>query len=178
VKRFVQVLPRLYRTVLNKYYIDEFYDVVIVRPLRRTAAALWMAIDSFVIDMVLVNGVGFLVGGIGKLVKYLQNGDMQRYVIAILIGAAVMLWGATSFTARKAREFTTTTSGHEVTVTAGAERGLEYTVDWHDGQSSGPQANATFRHNYESAGAKTITLTVVDARWGSSATSTQKVELP
>src|SRR5262249_20131353 len=36
VKKFVASFPRLYKVVFNKFYIDEFYDFVIVRPLRWT----------------------------------------------------------------------------------------------------------------------------------------------
>src|SRR6185437_6496553 len=55
VKRFVAAVPRLYKTVLNKYYIDEIYDVLVVRPVRWTAIIFWSAIDT-----VLIDGVSYL----------------------------------------------------------------------------------------------------------------------
>ena len=179
VRNFVAGAPRLYKTVLHKYYIDEIYDFLIVRPIRWTALILWKAVDSFLIDLVLVNGVGFLVGGVGKLVKYLQNGDVQRYVIGIIAGTAIILWGATTFTARDAKQFDARANGREVVVTAlgagSAGKRLQYQVDWHDGKLSGPQQATLFRHVYDSAGDKKVTLTVIDPRWESTSVETKKV---
>jgi NADH-quinone oxidoreductase subunit L len=180
VKNFVTAVPRLYKTVLNKYYVDEIYDFLIVRPIRWVALILWKAVDSFLIDLVLVNGVGFLVSGIGKLVKYLQNGDVQRYVVGMIIGGAALIWVASNWTAREAKHFQVRVSGSEVTVDlpssgANAKR-LSYTVDWHDGKKSGPQQAPMFRHTYESPGTKEITVEVKDPRWDTGATGTEETK--
>src|SRR5439155_6278667 len=50
VRNFVARAPRLYKLVFNKYYVDELYDFLIVRPVRFTAFVLWKAFDAFFID--------------------------------------------------------------------------------------------------------------------------------
>jgi hypothetical protein len=185
VRKFVAAVPRLYKTVLNKYYVDEIYDFLIVRPIRWTALILWKAVDSFLIDLVLVNGVGFITAGVGKLVKYIQNGDVQRYVVGLIIGSTALLWFATHWTAREARHFQTRISGNEVTVdVAGAGNNgkrLLYSVDWHDGKKSARQQAPMFRHTYDSPGEKKITVEAFDPRWDTGsepgATETKKVVL-
>ena len=43
-------LKPLYNLLLNKYYVDEFYDLIIVRPLRVTARVLWKVADAVIVD--------------------------------------------------------------------------------------------------------------------------------
>jgi hypothetical protein len=177
--------PRLYKLVLNKYYIDEIYDLLIVRPIKWFAYVLWKAVDTFIIDLLLVNGVGFITTGFGKLVRYFQNGDVQRYVVGILAGSALVLWGATNWSVRQAAKFqieVTDKGKREVTVTArggdaNAKR-LQFRIDW-DGKGFTPsQAAPVFRHSYDSAGKKKIVVEAIDPRWGTSHAITQTVKLP
>jgi NADH-quinone oxidoreductase subunit L len=180
VKGVVSALPRLYKLVFNKYYIDELYDFLFVRPIRFVSMFLWKAVDTFLIDLVLVNGVGFVVGGIGKLVRYLQTGDVQRYIVAIVLGTTALVWSATSLTARYGHDFVISTSGHDVTVTAlgsgVAGKRLQYSVDWHDGSpKSGPQSATLFRHTYKDGGNKEVTLIVSDPRWETRSSKSSKV---
>jgi hypothetical protein len=170
VRSFVAAVPRLYKTVLNKYYIDELYDFLIVRPLRWTALILWKAVDTFVIDLFLVNGVGLIVGGVGKLIKYIQNGDVQRYIIGILVGAAALTWGATEWTARQASQWAARVEGRDVIIEAAGAgqqgKRIQYRVDWNGGHEYGAlQPSPVFRHHYDSAGDKKIRVQAWDPRW-------------
>jgi NADH-quinone oxidoreductase subunit L len=183
VKKIVSTVPRLYKLVVNKYYIDELYNGTVVRFLRGTAVVSWKFIDTFVIDLVLVNGVGFLVGGIGKLVKYLQNGDVQRYVVGILAGTAGLLYVATNYAACSASNFQLSAEGHDVTVTAksssGDDKRLQFRVAWErSGDFSEKQGSPTFHHTYDSGGKKKITVEVTDPRWGTVVSETKSVTLP
>jgi NADH-quinone oxidoreductase subunit L len=177
VKQVVAAVPRLYKVVANKYYVDEIYDTLIVRPLRWTAFIFWKGIDTFLIDLVLVNGVGFLVAGVGKLVKYLQNGDVQRYVVGILAGTAGILYVATNYAACSASDFQITVVGHEVQVkphpASGDEKRLHFRVAWEDADFDNKLG-----HRYESGGKKKITLEVTDPRWGTVRRETKTVTLP
>jgi NADH-quinone oxidoreductase subunit L len=177
VRQIVASVPRLYKLVANKYYIDEVYDTLIVRPLRWTAFILWKGIDTFLIDLVFVNGVGFLVAGVGKLVKYIQNGDVQRYVVGILAGTAVILYMATNYAACSASDFEIVHNGHEVQVkphTAnGDEKRLKYSVAWEE-----KDFDTKLAHHYDSGGKKKITFQVTDPRWGTVKTETKTVTLP
>ena len=182
VRQIVASVPRLYKTVVNKYYIDEIYDTLVVRPLRWTAFILWKGVDTFLIDLVLVNGIGFLVAGIGKLVKYLQNGDVQRYIVGMLAGTAALLYVATNYAACSASDFEVSQNGREVVVVAhgsGTEKRLRYRVSWESGgELSAEQGSGAFRHSYDSGGKKKITVEALDPRWGSSSRKSHPVVLP
>jgi NADH-quinone oxidoreductase subunit L len=182
VKRVVSAVPRLYKTVANKYYIDEIYDTLIVRPLRWIAFILWKGIDTFLIDLVLVNGVGFTVAGVGKLVKYIQNGDVQRYVVGILAGTAAMFYIATNYAACSAADFDVAANGREVLVTSHANvrdaKRLEYRVAWEGSELGAPQGSGLFRHKYDDGGKKRIVIEVSDPRWGTKQRESRTVTLP
>jgi NADH-quinone oxidoreductase subunit L len=92
VRAFVRAAPWLHKLVLHKFYVDELYDVLFVRPLRFTARTLASLFDKFIIDGLFVGGVARLVDAIGYVVRRIQNGDVQRYVAAMVIGAAALLW--------------------------------------------------------------------------------------
>jgi NADH-quinone oxidoreductase subunit L len=91
----VRGLGPLHRVVRNKFYVDELYDTIIVRPFGWLARATWNLVDRFLIDLVLVNGAGFVVTTVGRVTRVWQNGDVQRYLLAMLIGLAAILWLAT-----------------------------------------------------------------------------------
>jgi NADH-quinone oxidoreductase subunit L len=77
--------------VLNrKYYIDELYDAVIVRPLvGLSRLVLWKGVDQGVVDGAAVNGTARLSRGLGWLGSRLQTGQVGVYVVLFLVGA---LW--------------------------------------------------------------------------------------
>ncbi|GMU82113.1 MAG: NADH dehydrogenase subunit L [Planctomycetota bacterium] len=75
-----------------KYYVDEIYDAIFVRPLRRLGDAFF-AIDRSGVDGV-VNGVGAMPSGIGHILKFFQQGALQGYALLMVIGVAglLVLW--------------------------------------------------------------------------------------
>src|SRR5262249_14353073 len=89
---FVRAVPWLHKLVKNKFYVDELYDVLFVRPLRFIARFLASFFDKFFIDGLLVGGTARIVDAIGYVVRRIQNGDVQRYVAAMVIGAAAVLY--------------------------------------------------------------------------------------
>jgi NADH-quinone oxidoreductase subunit L len=182
VKSFVASFPGLYKLVYNKYYIDELYDVIVVRPFRALCMILWKAVDTFVIDLLLVNGVGFIVSGVGKLIKYLQNGDLQRYIVGLLVGGALILWSATKWDVDKSADFKARVDERRVEITAhGAgptARRMQYRVKWGDGGDwTQPQAGPTFTHTYDSAGKKKIVVEAIDPRWTTVAHESRTVDV-
>src|SRR5262249_18387335 len=57
-----------FRTVLeHKFYVDEIYDAIFVRPLWSFARSLWRIVDATIIDGLFVNGTAALVGWVGAL---------------------------------------------------------------------------------------------------------------
>jgi NADH-quinone oxidoreductase subunit L len=87
----------LYRLVLNKYYVDEFYSTTVVRPLLAVSTEfLWKVMDAGVIDGA-VNQVGRRSMGAGQVLRQIQSGNIRSYASWVALGAAalmaVVLWG-------------------------------------------------------------------------------------
>jgi len=80
--------------LVNKYYVDEIYDAVIVRPLVRVSdRVLYRVVDAGLIDGIAVNGLAASVRGAASGgLKYLHSGLTQSYVFSMLVGAATILW--------------------------------------------------------------------------------------
>ncbi len=74
------------RWAQHKWYVDEFYDFVIVRPLRVLAHAFHV-IDKLLVDG-LVNGVGALPRLIASRVRPLQSGELHGYAAGMAVGIA------------------------------------------------------------------------------------------
>ncbi|MBU2599370.1 NADH-quinone oxidoreductase subunit L [bacterium] len=80
----------IYKTVFNKYYFDEIYQAVIIKPfvgLTRFA----LSFDSKVVDG-LVNGVASITAGCGAVIRHLQTGLVQTYMIMAMSGLIVLLF--------------------------------------------------------------------------------------
>jgi len=84
-------LQAAYRVSLNKWYVDELYDAVIVQPGKLLSTfVLWKAIDQNVIDR-LVLLPGNLARGVGSGLRLAQNGVMQSYALIFSLGAMLIL---------------------------------------------------------------------------------------
>ena len=83
----------MYSIMVNKYYVDEVYDAVIVWPLVRASREfLWKFVDVFMIDGA-VNGVGQLVRGSAGGLRRIQTGYVRTYAGWILLGGVlVVVW--------------------------------------------------------------------------------------
>ena len=80
-----------HRVLLNRYYVDEFYDAAIVQPIRRTSErALWRVFDARVIDGA-VNGAGSFVNGASAILRRLQTGSMRAYALSVFVGVVLIL---------------------------------------------------------------------------------------
>jgi len=81
---------RLYRTLYNKYFVDELYDAVFVQPIVRGSQWLWHACDDWFIDG-MANGSARVVGGFSAVLKRVQTGYVQQYVVIMLVGVVVLI---------------------------------------------------------------------------------------
>jgi NADH-quinone oxidoreductase subunit L len=83
----------MYSIVVNKYYVDELYDSIIVWPVVGFARDfLWKFVDASIIDSA-VNGVGTLVRGSAAGLRRMQTGYVRTYAGWILLGGvAVVMW--------------------------------------------------------------------------------------
>ena len=80
----------LFDVLWNKYYVDEMYEAVILRPYMELSRLFWQVVDARGIDGA-VNGVARLAGGIGESLRRLQTGNVQSYALVMLVGAACLL---------------------------------------------------------------------------------------
>jgi NADH-quinone oxidoreductase subunit L len=81
----------LYRFLLNKWYFDEIYDFLIVRPALRLGRALWRYGDGWLIDGWGPDGVSARVLEVTRGVMRLQTGYLYHYAFAMLIGVAALI---------------------------------------------------------------------------------------
>ncbi len=91
--RIAASLRLLYTLVWNKYYVDEIYDALIVRPLVALSdRVLYRTVDARLIDGAGVNGIALVVRGIAdRGLKYLQTGYVQSYLFVMLVGAILIV---------------------------------------------------------------------------------------
>ncbi len=81
----------LYRFLLNKWYFDELYDVIFVRPTIWLGRLLWRGGDGWLIDGFGPDGVSARVIDVTRNVVRLQTGYLYHYAFAMLIGAALFI---------------------------------------------------------------------------------------
>ncbi|QEL21484.1 NADH-quinone oxidoreductase subunit L [Bosea sp. F3-2] len=80
--------PVLYRFLLNKWYFDELYDFLFVKPAKWLGRFLWKKGDGLVIDGLGPDGVSARVVDVTNRVVRLQTGYLYHYAFAMLIGVA------------------------------------------------------------------------------------------
>jgi NADH-quinone oxidoreductase subunit L len=80
-----------YTTLLNKYYVDEIYAALIVKPLVWISTnVLWQAVDIRTIDAT-VNGIAEGASDLGDGVRHTQSGNTRSYAVWVVIGALVII---------------------------------------------------------------------------------------
>ncbi len=96
-RRLAEVQPMLYRFFLNKWYFDEIYDVLIVRPLMAIGRFFWKKGDGKVIDGT-IDGVAMgIIPFFTRLAGKAQSGYVFTYALAMVVGIVVLItWMAIS----------------------------------------------------------------------------------
>ncbi len=90
-RRVAETQRPLYLFLLNKWYFDEIYDFIFVRPVKWLAGALWKRGDGTVIDGT-INGVAMgIVPFFTRLAGRAQSGYIFTYAFAMVIGIAVLV---------------------------------------------------------------------------------------
>jgi NADH-quinone oxidoreductase subunit L len=95
-ERITSKMHGIYTVVLHKYYVDEGYGAIFVKPLLAlSTVVLWRGIDQGVIDG-LVNGAGSASQGVGNELRQMQSGNIRSYAAWVAIGGAAivgyMIW--------------------------------------------------------------------------------------
>jgi NADH-quinone oxidoreductase subunit L len=83
--------PLLYKFLLNKWYFDELYDLIFVRPAKWVGRFLWKFGDGYIIDGFGPDGVSARVLDVTRNVVRLQTGYLYHYAFAMLIGVAGLI---------------------------------------------------------------------------------------
>ncbi|MFG1294708.1 NADH-quinone oxidoreductase subunit L [Xanthobacter variabilis] len=86
-----QAQPGLYKFLLNKWYFDELYDFLFVRPAMWLGRVLWKRGDGSIIDGLGPDGVSARVLDVTGRVVRLQTGYLYHYAFVMLIGVAALL---------------------------------------------------------------------------------------
>ncbi len=91
-KRIAQKFSGAYRVLVNKYYVDEFYNSLVVRPIHLgSEKILWQKVDVGAIDGAMVNGTAAATVRAGGLLRRIQSGNLRTYAVWILLGAVAWL---------------------------------------------------------------------------------------
>ena len=88
-KRLAESFSGPYRLLAGKYFVDELYAFLIVRPLVWSANFFWRVVDEETIDG-LVNGVAHEAGEFGDRLRHLNSGNTRTYAAWVILGAVVL----------------------------------------------------------------------------------------
>jgi NADH-quinone oxidoreductase subunit L len=91
--KLAKVFSPIYRTLLNKYYVDELYDNIAVKPIYQLSdKLLWKVTDSKLIDGI-VNGTASLILLISGSIRKMQLGITRIYALIMVLGIGfAILW--------------------------------------------------------------------------------------
>ena len=88
---WIQRFPAVHRLLVNKYYVDEIYDLLIVRPLATLSRFFWKVVDTFVIDGS-INAVAFLTELTGDVGRFTTTGNVRNYALYFFLGVVALFW--------------------------------------------------------------------------------------
>src|SRR5262249_22134983 len=83
--RFVETFPAVYRFVSNKWYFDEIYDVIFVKPALWLGRLFWKKGDEGTIDRFGPHGAAYAVGVGNRVTTRLQSGYLYSYALVMLL---------------------------------------------------------------------------------------------
>ncbi|PNU20667.1 NADH-quinone oxidoreductase subunit L [Geothermobacter hydrogeniphilus] len=88
--RLVARFRWLHTAIFNKWFVDELYDGLFVNATKRLGRYFWKGFDVPVIDGI-VNGVGWLVQGSSRVLRFIQNGQIHSYAMTMVLGMVVIV---------------------------------------------------------------------------------------
>ena len=89
-RKLAKQFPQVYFFLLNKWYFDELYDRIFVRPIMRLASVSWRIGDATLIDGV-PNGLAAMAAGGARQAVKVQTGSLAAYAFVMLIGVVVLV---------------------------------------------------------------------------------------
>jgi NADH-quinone oxidoreductase subunit L len=73
------------RVAVNKFYVDEVYEFLVIRPVKFASFVLFRVVDALIIDTVLVRGTAWVTTRVGSALRYIQTGDAQAYAAVMAL---------------------------------------------------------------------------------------------
>jgi NADH-quinone oxidoreductase subunit L len=179
-RRFVAALPRLVAAVRGKFFVDEIYDWLVVRPLRGLSRVFFLAVDRILIDKLLVGGWTALVDTMGRLLRLVQVGDVQRYLAVFAIGLAALVYVMARPAAPAEVKIRVEGRSAVVELSDGesAPGKLDYGFDFDgDGQEErfGPTSSATWI--YARSGHYRLRVRITDPQWNTTRTLERTIDI-
>ena len=89
--RSAAAFPAAHRLLERKYYVDEIYGALFVRPYLALSAFAWTLVDDILIDGFVVKAVGGAVAFYSRITSRLQTGLVQNYAAAFFVGVVILL---------------------------------------------------------------------------------------
>ena len=81
----------LYKFLLNKWYFDELYEYLFIRPLKRSGLFLWKFFDVKIIDRFGPDGISALIKKLSIKANKFQSGYIYQYAFVMLLGFSAFL---------------------------------------------------------------------------------------
>ena len=86
-----QQFSAAHRVLFNKYYVDELYSFILVRPTIWAAKNVLIGITDMRIIEAIVNGVPATIGAFSQLLRKMQTGLLQHYATIMATGALIIV---------------------------------------------------------------------------------------
>ena len=88
---FIEINKPLYNFLVNKWYFDELYDFLFVKPAKKIGTFFWKIGDGTIIDGFGPDGLTKLIKSVSDKAVQFQSGFLYHYAFVILIGLSVLL---------------------------------------------------------------------------------------
>ena len=88
---FVEINKPLYNFLVNKWYFDELYDFLFVKPAKKIGTFFWKIGDGTIIDGFGPDGLAKLIKSVSDKAVQFQSGFLYHYAFVILIGLSILL---------------------------------------------------------------------------------------
>lgn len=91
VENFINSQKPLYNFLVKKWYFDELYDLIFVRPFRNIGNFLWQRGDVKTIDAYGPDGIARVVKNLSDRASSMQSGYLYHYATILLIGLIIIV---------------------------------------------------------------------------------------
>ena len=90
-ERLASINKPLYQFLLNKWYFDELYDVLFVKPSKKSGLFLWKFFDLKIIDGFGPDGISSMIKKFSVKANKFQSGYIYQYAFVMLLGFSALL---------------------------------------------------------------------------------------